>query len=115
MPPGCSSTPRSPRPAPQPPTPPPRCPRAPRTDGDPMTDHAHAAAHCEAIHGDSAHGAATSNWFVKYLWSTDHKVIAMQYMFTGMIIALIGAFRGSSVRLPVAFPGPHRPRFRQGL
>ena len=27
-----------------------------------------------------------------YLWSTDHKVIAMQYLFTGMLMALIGGF-----------------------
>ena len=29
--------------------------------------------------------------FHKYFWSTDHKVIAMQYLFTGMAMALIGA------------------------
>ena len=58
-----------------------------------MTEHAHAAPHDDHDHvlGVGAHGAASTNWFIKYCWSTDHKVIAMQYMFTGMFLAMIGA------------------------
>src|ERR1041384_8038596 len=111
MPPGCSSTPRSPRPAPHPPTPPPRCPRAPRTDGDPMTEHAHAAPHDEGLHGVGAHGAASTNWFIKYCWSTDHKVIAMQYMFTGMFLAMVGGFMAYVFRMQIAYPGMNVPLF----
>ena len=40
----------------------------------------------------------------KYLWSTDHKVIAMQYMFTGMAMALIGG--SSPTRSACSSPSP---------
>jgi len=45
-----------------------------------MAEIAHAPEH------HPPHGHAEANWFIKYLWSTDHKVIALQYMFTGMFM-----------------------------
>jgi cytochrome c oxidase subunit 1 len=47
----------------------------------------------------------------KYLWSTDHKMIAMQYMFTGMAMALIGGFFAYVFRMQLAFPGVAVPFF----
>src|SRR5262245_26669038 len=47
----------------------------------------------------------------KYLWSTDHKMIAMQYMFTGMAMALIGGFAVYVFRMQLAFPGEAVPLF----
>jgi len=60
-------------------------------------------------HGASekdSHGAhhGPEGW-LKYLWSTDHKVIAMQYMFTGMFMALVGGFMAYVFRMQLAFPG----------
>jgi len=49
--------------------------------------------------------------FVTYLWSTDHKVIAMQYLFTGMLMALIGGFAVYVFRMQLAFPGQSVPLF----
>jgi cytochrome c oxidase subunit 1 len=50
--------------------------------------------------------------FVKtYLWSTDHKIIAMQYLFTGMLMALIGGFAVYVFRMQLAFPGRSVPLF----
>jgi cytochrome c oxidase subunit 1 len=49
------------------------------------------------------------NFFQKYLWSTDHKMIAMQYMFTGMAMALIGGFMSYAFRMQLAFPGIEVP------
>ncbi|MBU6427660.1 MAG: cbb3-type cytochrome c oxidase subunit I, partial [Cyanobacteria bacterium REEB65] len=46
---------------------------------------------------------------LKYLWSTDHKMIAKQYLFTGMIMALIGAFLAYVFRMQMAFPGKPVP------
>jgi cytochrome c oxidase subunit 1 len=40
----------------------------------------------------------------KYLWSTDHKVIAMQYLFTGMAMALLGGFFAYGFRMQLGFP-----------
>jgi cytochrome c oxidase subunit 1 len=46
-----------------------------------------------------------------YLWSTDHKIIAMQYLFTGMLMALIGGFAVYVFRMQLAFPGQSVPLF----
>ncbi len=48
---------------------------------------------------------------LKYVWSTDHKVIAMQYMFTGMFMAVIGGFMAYVFRMQLAFPGISVPGF----
>ncbi len=45
------------------------------------------------------------SFFQKYLFSTDHKIIAMQYLFTGMFMALIGGFFVYVFRMQLAFPG----------
>ncbi|CAG0959135.1 cytochrome c oxidase subunit I [Myxococcaceae bacterium] len=49
------------------------------------------------------------SFFVKYLWSTDHKVIAMQYLFTGMFMALVGGFFSYVFRMQLAWPGESVP------
>lgn len=40
-----------------------------------------------------------------YLYSTDHKIIAMQYLLTGMAMAVIGGFFAYVFRMQLAFPG----------
>jgi len=47
----------------------------------------------------------------KYLLSTDHKVIGLQYMFTGMAMALLGGFLAYVFRMQLAFPGIDVPLF----
>ena len=59
------------------------------------------AAHAEPGH-DTAHHA--QSFWEKYVFSTDHKVIAMQYMFTGMFMALIGGYFSYVFRMQLAFP-----------
>jgi cytochrome c oxidase subunit 1 len=73
-----------------------------------MTEHAHADVHA----GHAGHaGHAEPNWFIKYCWSTDHKIISLQYMFTGMLMALIGAFMAYVFRMQIAYPGTNVPFF----
>ncbi|MEE9385429.1 MAG: cbb3-type cytochrome c oxidase subunit I [Nannocystaceae bacterium] len=67
-------------------------------------DSAHTGAHDEAHHHEES-------FFHKYLWSTDHKMIAMQYLFTGMAMALIGGFMAYAFRMQLAYPGEHVPGF----
>ena len=62
-----------------------------------MTEHAH----------DDHH----EGWFKHYFWSTDHKMIAKQYMFTGMAMAVIGAFMAYVFRMQLAYPGSEVPGF----
>ena len=48
---------------------------------------------------------------MKYLWSTDHKVIAQQYLWTGVVMALIGGAMSYIFRMQLAFPGVPVPGF----
>lgn len=50
---------------------------------------------------------------LKYIWSTDHKIIGMQYLFTGMFMAVIGGFMAYVFRMQLAFPGIDVPGFGQ--
>lgn len=61
-----------------------------------------AAEHAEHAHGDEG-------FVKKYLWSTDHKIIAFQYLLTGMAMALIGGFFAYAFRMQLAFPGMEVP------
>jgi cytochrome c oxidase subunit 1 len=64
------------------------------------------------IAGHAAHATRGDEGFIKkYLWSTDHKIIAMQYLFTGMLMALIGGFTVYVFRMQLAFPGHPVPLF----
>jgi cytochrome c oxidase subunit I len=58
--------------------------------------------------GDQGHHDEMDFW-QKYVFSTDHKMIGMQYMFTGMAMALIGAFFVYVFRMQLAFPGAEVP------
>ncbi|MEY3368703.1 MAG: hypothetical protein RI973_1858 [Bacteroidota bacterium] len=58
-------------------------------------DHFH-----EHEHGDKY----KSNFFTKYIFSLDHKIIARQFLITGMIWALIGSAMSVIFRLQLGFP-----------
>jgi cytochrome c oxidase subunit 1 len=60
-------------------------------------------------HGDHAHGEMS--FWSKYVFSTDHKMIAMQYMFTGIFMGLIGGFMAYAFRMQLAFPGLEVPGY----
>jgi cytochrome c oxidase subunit 1 len=64
----------------------------------------------EAMHAHDDHHAEQSFWST-YVFSTDHKMIAMQYMFTGMAMALIGGFMAYAFRMQLAFPGVDVPGY----
>ena len=69
-------------------------------------------AHDALAHEHAGHAHHASPGFVqKYLWSTDHKMIGMHYMFTGMLMALIGGFTVYVFRMQLAFPGIAVPFF----
>jgi cytochrome c oxidase subunit 1 len=67
-------------------------------------------------HGPEAHPHATDvhhgpQGILKYLWSTDHKIIGMQYLFTGMFMGLIGGLMAYVFRMQLAFPGISVPGY----
>ncbi|MBF0279857.1 MAG: cbb3-type cytochrome c oxidase subunit I [SAR324 cluster bacterium] len=74
-----------------------------------MSDTGIAAGHAAAPH---EHHEEMDFWS-KYVFSTDHKIIGFQYMFTGMFMALIGGFMAYVFRMQLAFPGESVPLFGQ--
>ncbi|MEZ4848351.1 MAG: cbb3-type cytochrome c oxidase subunit I [Bacteroidia bacterium] len=56
--------------------------------------------HAEDHHGHHHHG----NFWTNYVFSQDHKVIAKQFMITGIVMAIIGIFLSLLFRIQLAFP-----------
>jgi len=61
--------------------------------------------------GHEAHPHHEESFWSKYVFSTDHKMIAKQYMFTGLAMGAIGAFFAYVFRMQLAFPGIEVPGF----
>jgi cytochrome c oxidase subunit 1 len=61
-------------------------------------------------HDDHGHHEPTSFWS-KYVFSTDHKIIGMQYMFTGMLLALVGGYFAYVFRMQQAWPNSDVPLY----
>lgn len=62
------------------------------------------------MHNDSLH---PKNFWSKYIFSTDHKVIGAQYLITGLIMAAVGGFLAYIFRMNLAYPGADIPLFGQ--
>jgi cytochrome c oxidase subunit 1 len=52
---------------------------------------------------DSEHGP--QSFWTKYIWSQDHKVIAVQYAITAIAVGLVGVALSNLMRLQLGFPG----------
>ncbi len=63
-------------------------------------------------HEDQGHSDHHEEGFIsKYLFPLDHKMIAKQYLFTGMFMALIGGFMSYAFRWQLAWPGTSVPGY----
>ena len=51
-----------------------------------------------------AHTEHRQSWLTRYIFSQDHKVIGIQYLFTSMIMAVIGGFLAMLIRMQLGFP-----------
>ncbi|WP_407279550.1 cytochrome c oxidase subunit I [Aromatoleum evansii] len=56
------------------------------------------------MHDSDAHAEPRSFW-TKYVWSQDHKVIAIQYSLTAIAIGLVALVLSNLMRLQLGFPG----------
>ncbi|MDQ3534739.1 MAG: cbb3-type cytochrome c oxidase subunit I, partial [Bacteroidota bacterium] len=63
--------------------------------------HNERATHHDDFHDHEHH----DNFFTKYIFSTDHKMIAKQYLFTGIFWAILGMALSVIFRLQLGFPG----------
>jgi cytochrome c oxidase subunit 1 len=74
-------------------------------------DHGHEA-HGHDAHGHDAHGHGHSQSFIsKYVFSTDHKVIGIQFLCTTMLMLIVGGALALGVRWQLAFPWESMPFF----
>src|SRR6218665_3657363 len=62
------------------------------------------AHHASDAHGHHAHEHHEQHFIWKYIFSQDHKIIAKQYLITGIIWAIIGALMSVFFRLQLGFP-----------
>ena len=76
---------------------------------DPTTPAAHEAEHGHAAHA-AAHGHHAPTGFIrKYVFSIDHKVIGIQYLFLALFSVFIGMFMSVLMRLKLTWPNQSWP------
>ncbi len=86
---------------------------------DPKGSHGHADAHARrptmATAHDHGHGhddhihPAPRYFLTKYVFSTDHKVIGIQFLFSGLIFFVLGGLLAMAVRWQLAWPWKPMP------
>lgn len=67
--------------------------------------HAHGAVTTQEGHGDHHHEHHHHETFItKYVFSQDHKMIAKQFLITGMVWAVLGGLMSVLFRLQLGYP-----------
>src|SRR5437867_6672821 len=56
-------------------------------------------------HADDASLHEPRSFWTRYVWSQDHKVIAIQYACTAIVVGLVGVVLSNLMRLQLGFPG----------
>lgn len=64
-----------------------------------MTEHGH----IEGVHQEP------TDFFHKYVWSFDHKMISKQYLFTAFFFLIVGGLLAMMIRWQLAYPGQPVP------
>src|SRR5438445_12588304 len=54
---------------------------------------------------DDASRHEPRSFWTRYVWSQDHKVIAIQYACTAIVVGLVGVVLSNLMRLQLGFPG----------
>ncbi len=66
-------------------------------------------------HSSTEHPHQDPGWFRKYIWTYDHKMIGLQYLWTALFFLLIGGGLALGVRYQLAYPGAVVPVIGQFL
>ena len=74
--------------------------------------HGHEADHG---HGDDDIHPAPSHFLFKYVFSHDHKVIGLQFLFSGLIFMVLGGLLAMAIRWQLAWPWKPIPILSQAL
>jgi cytochrome c oxidase subunit 1 len=84
--------------------------------GAPAAMHGQAVDHShEHGHGDDHIHAEPSNFIFKYVFSHDHKIIGIQFLFSGLIFFVLGGLLAMAVRWQLAWPWKPMPVLSQAL
>jgi len=59
------------------------------------------------------HGHHDPGFLGKYVFSNDHKVVGMQYLVTGLLMAIVGGYFAYVFRMQLAWPGMNIPLYGQ--
>src|SRR5205807_90821 len=59
--------------------------------------------------GHGAHGHGPTTFLGKYIFSTDHKIIGIQFLFSTLLWFLVGGLLALAVRWQVAWPWSEMP------
>src|SRR3954470_298337 len=62
-------------------------------------------------HGAEAHHHPELGFFRKYIFSTDHKIIGIQFLFSTLIFLVLGGALALAVRLQLGWPHAELPIF----
>jgi cytochrome c oxidase subunit I len=73
------------------------------------TDALHGASDQHDAHAHGAHGHHELSFVKKYVFSTDHKVIGIQFLITTMLMLLLGGALALGVRWQLAYPWQAMP------
>lgn len=61
------------------------------------------------LQGGHGHDHHSVGWFKKYIWTYDHKMIGLQYLWTSLFFLLIGGALALGVRYQLAYPNTPVP------
>jgi cytochrome c oxidase subunit 1 len=67
-----------------------------------MSEHAHGAEHGHGEHHELS-------FLRKYVFSNDHKVIGIQFLFSSLVMMLLGGGLAAAIRYQLAYPGSEFP------
>ncbi len=81
----------------------------------PSHDHGHGTATHAHGHDDHHVHEDTRNFFTRYVFSTDHKVIGIQFLFSGLIFFVLGGLLALAIRWQLAWPWSPIPILSQQL
>jgi len=66
-----------------------------------------------SAHGHTVHVSAAPTGFIrKYVFSTDHKIIGIQYFFLALTSVVVGMLLSVLMRFHLLWPGAHVPFLR---
>ena len=65
----------------------------------------------ERVHRSTDHQRADRSWLTRYVFSTDHKVIGIQFLFSSLVWMAVGGSLALAVRWQLAWPWSDMPIF----